>query len=237
MTKIEFQTRKEQKRYLLIACLSFLSFTWLDRNHSAQSSESKSAFKCIVADDGTKDKSFRLFRSQLENAITRHDGQFIEKTLYPEVGTALGGEKGKQAFKRQWKISSARSPFWQRMNRVLIHGAKYDPQTGEFNAPAVSLPDNTSGKVIAAVWNEKTPLHKAASDSSPTLRLLDCQQVTLLSPKDPLPIKATWVEVKTTDGASGFIKSENIYSAYDEYAAFKKINGKWLITWFGFAGL
>src|SRR5262249_31917216 len=98
----------------LVACLIVLSISFLDR--PAQSSEKKNSTKCVLKDEGTRDKSFCIFRNRLEDAIKKRDRKFVGLILSPEIETALGGAKGKQAFIQQWKLSSATSPFWQRMS-------------------------------------------------------------------------------------------------------------------------
>ena len=193
--------------------------------------------KITIVDDGGKNPSFVKFRSQLLGAVKRRDKKFVEEIAADDIKTGLGAGTGFRALREQWKNLLPQSPFWLRLERALTHAAHYDADNGEYDAPAIVFDPGDSDKIEAAIWNRNSILHKSASDSSPVLRLLDCQLVTLLKPGDPAPIKEEWVEVKTKDGTTGFVKSRDVLSPYDEYASFKKVKGKWRMTWFGVAGL
>lgn len=202
----------------------------------AKSPATVAAHKHVLADDGVKDASFALLRSQLLSAIERHDKSFIEEILSADILTELGGETGKANFTDQWQDLSPASPFWARLQRVLSHGAQYDSESNEYHAPAVSFDDSHSELPQAVVWNKNAGLCQS-KDASPPIRLLYDQQVTVLEPSNPLPVKGEWAKIMTNNGSKGFMKSEDIYSAYDEFAVFKKLHGKWALTWFGFAGI
>ena len=68
----------------------------------------------------------------------------------------------------------------------------------------------------------------------------DCcrdQVVTLLEPSALEPVKSKWVKVKTARGIDGFMKAEDVFAAYDEFAVFKKEHQSWYLTSFGFVSL
>jgi hypothetical protein len=190
----------------------------------------------VLPDDGEKDADFALLRRQLLAATKNHDCAFVEKILSENIATALGSGTGKENFKKEWQDLAPASPFWERLARVLEHGAQYDSESAEFHAPAVSFDDNHSPLPQAIVWNKNAPLSSSPGEPVPLRQLFD-QQLTVLDPQNPEPIKSRWVKVATADRSKGFMKSEDIYSAYDEFVVFKKLHEKWTMTWFGFAGL
>ncbi len=150
---------------------------------------------------------------------------------------AIGGGKGKKDFNEQWDNLSPTSPFWERMQKVLSHGAEYDAEALEYHAPALSFEDSHSELPQCIVWNDRAILRKEPSTHAIPIKMLSDEQVTLLAPAEAGPVTSIWVKVKTTDGITGFMKTDDIYSAYDEFAVFKKRQQKWVLSWFGFAGL
>jgi hypothetical protein len=193
--------------------------------------------RITIVDDGARNASFSSFRSRLLQAIKQRDRNFVEQIVSAHIQTGLGAATGKQAFNEQWDNLSNSSTFWPRFARALNHGAKYERETGEYEAPAIDFEDNGGEQIQGVVWNKRSILHEAPSSSSCIVRVLDCESVDILKPADPAPIKEEWVKVKTKSGELGFLKSEDIFSAYDEYASFKKLGEKWQLTWFGVAGL
>jgi hypothetical protein len=190
----------------------------------------------ILKDDGPTVSSFAQMRSSLLAAIKSRDKKYIDDLLSENVVGALGGGKGKKDFAERWQNFSAESPFWTRLQRALLHGAQYDAEVGEFHAPAVSFDDNHSRFPQAIVWSKNAGLLKSKDDLHPT-RLLFGEQVSLLEPSAHEPLEGKWAKIKCADGSQGSIKSADVYSAYDEFAVFRKIGDRWALTWFGFAGL
>lgn len=191
----------------------------------------------MIADEAAKDPSFVSFRTQLLDAIKKHNKVFVEEVLSNDVLTALGGGKGKQAFNEQWENLSPESSFWNRMQRVLLHGAEYDAESREFHAPAVSFDDSHASLPQAIVWNKGALLYKSQNDKSQHERRIFAEQVTIIDPKEAEPVRKSWVKIRLADGSTWYMKSEDLYSAYDEFAMFKKSNSKWYLTWFGVAGI
>jgi hypothetical protein len=192
----------------------------------------------VLADYGLTNPSFNAFRAQLLDAVKRHDKRFVEEILATNVETGLGAGTGKGEFNKQWHNLAPTSLFWGRMSRVLNHGAEYVQDDGRVEAPATSFDDAKLGDSIQAiVWNKDAVLKDAPNDSAPAIDHLYNVQLTVLAPDQPAPIHDRWVKVQTQNGKTGFMKSDDLFSAYDEFAQFKKMNGKWRLVWFGMAGL
>ncbi len=190
-----------------------------------------------VMPDEAEKSDFKAFRTELLKAITRKDKPFIDKHLSQDIVTALGGGKGKEAFFESWQNLDETSPFWARMERVMLHGAQYDSESEEYHAPSVSFDDSHSELPQAIIWNKQAAMRQTSDDNSPVMTTPYGEQVSLLEPSEALPVQEKKAKVKTSKGTVGFLNSNDFYSAYDEFAVFKKFNGKWLLTWFGFAGL
>ena len=190
-----------------------------------------------MLDQASKSTSFEEFRAQLLTALKKHDKAFLEDILSPDVGLAIGGGKGKRAFLQEWQELADNSPVWTRLERVVSHGAQFDAESNEFHSPAVSFDDSHSELPQGIVWNKNGALYKEPNEGVAPLKNLFREQLTIVEPAQCQPVFAEWVKVKTTKGAQGYMKSSDVYSAYDEFAVFKKNQNKWLLTWFGFASL
>jgi hypothetical protein len=190
----------------------------------------------VLIDDGAKNYEFEKTRAALLSAIMQRDKALVTEFLAPNVVTALGGGTGKEVFLQTWQDLQPNSPFWHKFERVLQHGAQFDSESNEFHAPAVSFDDSHLELPQAVVWNHVSGLYLA-----PEKGLLDKnlygQQITILDPSAREPNSKEWSKICATDGSRGFMRSKDIYSAFDEFAVFKRIDGKWLLTWFGYAEL
>jgi len=218
-----------------------VAFAWsllLVQLNSVKPVQAEPTGKFVLADYGLSNKSFNAFRTQLLDAIRRHDKKFVEEILATNVETGLGAGAGKAEFNKQWQNLAPSSLFWARMNRDLTHGSEYVRDSGRVQAPATWFDDTKlSDSIQAIVWNKDGILKEAPDESAHTIDHLYNVRLTVLKPDQPAPIHDRWVKVLTPSGKTGFIKSDDIFSAYDEFAEFKQINGKWKLVFFGMAGL
>ena len=203
----------------------------------ASAASEKNKITHVMPDDGWKNASFEKFRSELLLKLAAHDKQYVEEILSPDIGLAIGGEKGKSAFMQKWHDLDDSSPLWNRLQRVLAHGAQFDAESNEYHAPAVSFDDSHSELPQAVVWNKNASLRKAPQLTSPTIQSPFNEQITILQPAAHSPVFAEWLKIKSATGRIGYMKAGDVYSAFDEFAVFKLRQGKWCITWFGFAEL
>jgi hypothetical protein len=218
-----------------IAAIAFVSFLLYPAPAMPEQRQAKNA--AIAADEGARDSSFSAFRTQLLQAVEHRDKQFVEAIVSPNIETGLGAGVGKQEFNKQWQNLAPDSNFWERMKRALTHGAQLDRETHQFRVPALNFDDPDGETTQAIAWNNNATLRAKPDDSAPALCQLFNTKVTLLEPVEPGPITTTWSKVKTKQGKVGFVRSEDICSTYGYFAEFEKLNGKWWLVWFGFAGL
>ena len=66
-----------------------------------------------------------------------------------------------------------------------------------------------------------------------SLKEISGEQVTVLAP----PTKNGWLKIRTANGKIGFVKCVDVYGAYEEFAVFRKVDGKWCLSWFGITEL
>jgi hypothetical protein len=191
----------------------------------------------VMLDDGSKNDSFEKFRSELLIKLASHDKPYVEEILSPDIAYAIGGEKGKNAFLQKWNNLAESSSIWNRLEHVLTHGAQFDPEASEFHAPAVSFDDSHSELPQGVVWNKSASLRKAPESASPAIHCPYNEQITILHPAGHEPVSVEWLKVRCANNSVGYMKASDVYSAFDEFAVFKLRQGKWCMTWFGFAEL
>ena len=228
---------KNQNFYLLSAALSLLVL--LAQGQAGANKEQADANN-LTGSKKIKESSFEEFKKRLLDAVSKRDKQFIVNILSANVLTAIGGEKGKEAFLKDWQELSPESPFWQRFSRVLQHGAQYDEGTNEFHAPNIEFADSHSELPQGIIWNRDAVLYLKSEDISNASKAIPApylQQVTMLEPNNPEPLRRAFAKIKTKSGRSFFVSASDLYSAYDEFAVFKKEDNRWQLTWFGYASL
>ena len=120
---------------------------------------------------------------------------------------------------------------------MLQHGGQFDSGTNEFHAPAINFADSHIELPQAVIWNRNAMFYKEPSKFTNGIAAHYGEQVTLLDPASAEPLRKDVAKIKTKKGEVFFIRSMDIFSAYDEFAVFKKQEGKWKLTWFGFASL
>lgn len=192
-----------------------------------------SAAQMLPRDEAKKDQSFLLFRTQLIAAVKRKDAKFIVSILAPNVEYGLGGGGGKADFCKNWNPSSKTSQFWNELSLALSRGGYFEKGDHgvEFVAPYPAFyPEDGEVMELAAVVNADEALHEKADETSAVLSKLHYDLVRL--PEDK-PVGA-WMKVQA-DKLVGYVKSNALVRQTDPFATFQKIQGRWLMTWFGTA--
>ncbi len=230
-------TVKAKAAFAASGCAVLLSLTWICNPLPASAATVQNKIAHVMPDDGNRNSSFEKFRSELLLKLASHDKQYLEEILSPDIGLAIGGGKGKQAFLQKWNDLAYGSSIWNRLERVLAHGAQFDSEASEFHAPAVSFEDSHSELPQGIVWNKSALLRKAPEIASPIMQSPYNEQITILQPAEHKPVAVEWLKVKSANNNVGYMKENDVYSAFDEFAVFKLRQGKWCMTWFGFAEL
>lgn len=208
-----------------------------DESSPAKARRPRTRLFHVLADEGLKNKSFDSFRSELLEHLALHDKAYLENVLSADIGLSIGGERGKKAFLKKWQDLDDDSPLWQRLERVLMHGAQFDEESSEYHTPAISFEDSHAELPQGVVWNKVCPLRKAPDLTAKIIASPFNEQITILEPAQKVPVLVEWIKVKTATGVTGYMKAADVYSAYDEFAVFNFRQGKWCLTWFGFASL
>jgi hypothetical protein len=191
----------------------------------------------IGRDDGALNTSFASFRKTLSQAINERDKITIEQILSPQIDTTIGGARGIDAFEQLWQGLDDDSKFWAMARKILGHGAQFDRESNEFHAPAVSFEDSHSDFPQGIVWSKNALLYSRPDSTASSKNAVYNEQITIVEPKEHKPLSLKWLKIKTRLGTTGYMKADDVYSSFDDFAVFKNENGKWQMTWFGYADL
>ncbi len=151
--------------------------------------------------------------------------------LAEDIVNNFGGDGGREEFQEQWKLGGAgKSSVWQILATVLRMGTVHDRQGG-FSAPYVygKFPESLDAYnyLVAVKRSVRLNLHPDAN--SPMLGKLQWEIVERLDQQETG--ESGWWHVKTADGRSGYVRSEDVRSPIDYRAGFEKRAGHWLMTY------
>lgn len=75
--------------------------------------------------EASKDSSLSSFLDSLKAAIETRDTAFIFLHLHPQAESSYGEARGKESFKKFWKLQEPDSPFWLELKSTLALGGAF----------------------------------------------------------------------------------------------------------------
>jgi hypothetical protein len=188
-------------------------------------------------DEAKKDPTLVAFRNRLLQAIAQKDTHYIESILSPRVEYALGGGVGKADFESQWNFKSKTSNAWNVLQQCVQRGGYFenDEKGRQFVAPYAAFDNiiySDEGLETALITTADEPIYAQPDSKSKVVARLHYEFVVL--PDDSKNTPASWTAIKFGK-QRGFVRSAALIKQTDPYVTFKKIRGKWTLTWFGSA--
>lgn len=191
-------------------------------------------------DEAAKDASFLAFRKKVIAAAERKDVNYILSVVDRQIKNGFGGYDGFANFKRQWKITSKNSEFWQEFLAVMRNGGAFSDRGKLFTAPYTfsSWPDDIDGFEDQVIFGNNVNLRNAPSMDATVVAQLSYNIVKVDHEKSMLKNKGSenetydWAHVTTRGGKTGFVKAEFVRSHIDYRAGFEKKRGVWKMTFF-----
>lgn len=186
------------------------------------------ADKLFPVDESAADPGFLAFRVRLLAALERKDVKALESVLDPKIRVSFGADGGIAGFRRYWKLERpAQSKVWRELGTVLRLGATRDEE--DFIAPYVftRFPPTLDAYTNAAVIRPAAILRKSPAAASPKVAVLEYELVEMTGEK-----RQGWVQVRTGDGTTGWIRETDIRSPISYRAFFEKKGGQWKLTAF-----
>jgi hypothetical protein len=181
--------------------------------------------------------SFREFRSQLLDALSRKDTAFLYGILAPGIRTSFGGDGGIDGFKRQWHMDDPETPVWTALSRLLSMGGKQSTDTN-FVAPYVYAfwPDSMDAFEHIAVIGSAARLHQQPLADARVVGTVDHSILRVREWRGlsaaGVPADTIWANVQLPSGASGWIRSADVYSPVGWRAMFVRQGNRWSMVFF-----
>jgi hypothetical protein len=182
-------------------------------------------------------ESFRQFRTQLLDALSRKDTTFVYGILDPVIKNSFGGDEGIDGFKRLWEMDSATTPMWTALTRVLSLGGEQSDDS-IFVAPYVFAfwPDSLDSFEHVAVIGSSVKVYEQPLPDARALGTVDHSILRLRAWKglasDGIPADTIWANVQLPNGVQGWLRSADIYSPAGWRAMFVRQGGRWRMTFF-----
>ena len=180
-------------------------------------------------DQCASEAGFAAFRASLHEAIARRDGAFILSIVPDDILVNFGGEHGREAFARQWRLDQGDSPFWAELEATLSLGCMRS-EDGELVAPSlvVQLDDQDDPFSALIAVRSGAVLRARPDDGADTVATLDWDVLTWRSGEAP----EGWVPATLSDGRNGWVRRADVRSAVDYRAYFAREDGRWRMTIF-----
>jgi len=181
-------------------------------------------------DDAPSDPSFAEYRNRLAAAIEQKSEQALLPLLAQDIRTSFGGGGGIEEFRKHWKTSSPDSPLWDELGEIVSNGGSFKGEATSrmFWAPYVysNWPDDVDAFEHLAALRAGVELKNRADENADLVRTLDWSIIRILQPGSDSP----WRQVRTADGAEGWVRSKDVRSPIDYRAGFSQVKGEWKMT-------
>ncbi len=187
-------------------------------------------------DETDRDASFREFKELLERAVKTRDVSFLLGILDPRITNSFGGDGGVEEFRETWRPENADSEVWDILGLILSLGVTEESgrEGTLFCAPYVfrRFPDELDPFEHYAVIRSDAPLRIRAEPDAPITGRVSYEIVEGLEwlPSQNERKLDSWVKVRTSAGAEGFMSARDVWSPVGYRAGFKKKQGKWVMT-------
>jgi hypothetical protein len=183
------------------------------------------------------DPSLILFLDDLEDAVRSRDKEHIIDLLSLDILNSFGGNGGVEEFKSYWNWTSASSPFWRIMERLLEMGGGKYRQKGRYILPYVfqEWNDQYSSYEYAAITGTYVNVRdKPDISQSKVLGQFNYDIVKVDYERSaPSMEDPEWFFVTSLDGSKeGYVFWKYVWSPIGYRAIFEKIDDQWKMTIF-----
>ncbi len=170
-------------------------------------------------------------RQNFEGIVKRRDAKAFLAMVSPAVSWSFGGETGKDAFAKSWKLETGKaSPIWAELDQIVRLGCF---SQGEGTAAMPHLfgqnpGTGDAGAGMSLVLGPAVNMRAQPTTGSASLRKINWEVVeTLEGSTDP-----NWTKIKTADAKMGFIRNDYLRSFLDYRIGFERKEKGWVISYF-----
>ena len=199
--------------------------------------------KAYPVDEGASDPAFAKFRTELLDAIVRRDVDGVVAAAAKDVMLSFGGHAGRDDFRGfltlsekdladEFKHEAAerRESYWDGLEEVLRLGGRFTAP-GTFEAPytwTVKLDDTSDPFRTFFAMGDGIPVRDRPSRFGNVVSTLDHDILETVDGGEGTP----FLNVKLPGGGTGFVARQDLRSAVDFRAIFRKRDGRWEIDMF-----
>ena len=186
-------------------------------------------------DETDLSESFRGFRAELTDAVSRRDLDFVLDHLKPDIHVSFGGRYGREGFVEFWKLSDrpGDSKLWGRLEDLLELGATCENDSCSiFIIPYLfrRYPKEYDPYFYSAIISERALLREEPHHLGTVLDTLSYAIVkNVHRPAVRDSAGTEWQMIETLGGTPGFVLKAEHRSPIDLRAQFEYENGKWQI--------
>ncbi len=193
----------------------------------------------LPVDEAKKDAGFFAFREKLIRTVKSRDVKSLLIVVDKNIKNGFGGEDGIANFKKNWKITSAKSELWDELLTALTHGGTFDKRLrNSFYAPYLftTFPEDIDAFEYEAIFGNNVNL-RAKSDANSSVVATLSYNIVKVDYQNSIKISKnseqySWLKIETLGGKKGFVKPEFVRSSIAYRAGFEKLKGKWMLTFF-----
>ena len=194
--------------------------------------------KLLPVDEAAADISWIRFRNELLTALAQRDKRFVLNIVDPKIDNGADVPKGVAEFRKQWEFDGDGKALWSELSKILFLGSVYVPdrasRSQQVCAPYVAIkwPDQYDALSGGAIISNEVLVKERPSAASRTLATLSYDLVPVtdweVADEDPATPQK-WVKVTVKAGA-GFVPEEQIRSAVEHRACFRRTHAGWKLT-------
>ena len=174
-------------------------------------------------DQCTSDAGFAAFRASLQTAIARRDGAFILSIIPEDILVNFGGERGREAFARRWRLDAADSPFWEELRATLALGCWREADDYESPSLGPQLADDYDPFEVLVAVRSGAAMRVRPDEAAEPIATLDWDVLLFRDVETP----EDWMAVRMADGREGFVRRDDVRSPIDYRAHFGRSGGRW----------
>jgi hypothetical protein len=170
-------------------------------------------------------------RQKFEDIVKRRDAKALLAMVSPAISWSFGGETGKDAFAKSWKLETGKaSPIWGEIDQIIRLGC-FSQGTDNPTMPHYFGQDvgtNGANGGSALVLGPAVNVRAGPSTATVSTRKINWEVVTTLErSSDEL-----WTKVQGTDGKTGYIRNDYLRDYLDYRIGFERKDKGWVISFF-----
>ncbi len=168
-------------------------------------------------------------RQSFEAIIRKRDAAALAALIDDKISWSFGGDDGKQSFLKEWQFAKGSgSTIWPELDKIVRLGCGKSGSGFVFPFSfTVDFGTGDAGAGFGTIIGNGVNLRSGPSPGSPVTAKLSWEIIEFIGQQE-----GPWAKVKTSDGRTGYVKSEFTRGALEYRSGFERKGGKWMMTYF-----